>query len=459
MSLLTLGAGLGSFGAGGGGSNSFYMPEVIDLWPQLATSEGGTWSWLGDSSAIFGGFTYGSSGSGVYREWTGYLSAGSYKISTIGATFSNRGILSVVVDGNTEDSTSLDYYAASSVYNVKKTSNAFTVTSGVHTIRLICNTKNASSSDYYILLQAVQLVKQSGSDAITTASNLPHVIDIPLFKTDIPASRVGSWAFLAATAQSFGGVYYQSGSPAVNDEISYEVWAPKGSGNVNVFVTTATIMGIITVYLDGVSLGTIDCYSGSTAYNVVKTLSATVTTTGMHTLRFLVTSKNASASAYYFEPQHAQIIMSSIDSDAISSDGLAPEVANLWPAFMSSNSGGATADPRSTQMYYHDYYSGGGNTDYFQWDGIVLRPGTYRADILHRKTTFSGKSHAVYDGTDYGSIDGYSPGTYSQIGSVSGIVVADTSPHSFKLSTPDKNASASNYYQFITLVRLVRTGA
>lgn len=53
--------------------------------------------------------------------------------------------------------------------------------------------------------------------------------------------------------------------------------------------------------LDGVSQTTgQDWYSGSIAYNVVKTFTLTVLTDGVHTLRGTVNGKNASSSGYRF---------------------------------------------------------------------------------------------------------------------------------------------------------------
>jgi hypothetical protein len=58
--------------------------------------------------------------------------------------------------------------------------------------------------------------------------------------------------------------------------------------------------GIATVYVDGVSQGTIDTYSSGSLLNQIGTLSINIPTDGIHTLTFTVTGKNGSSSGYGF---------------------------------------------------------------------------------------------------------------------------------------------------------------
>lgn len=92
--------------------------------------------------------------------------------------------------------------------------------------------------------------------------------------------------------------YAFQNAAAINDEFSQSFWLEAGTYTLKYTCLTASASGIITWYVDGESQGTVDGYSAGTTYNVVKTLSITVRTSGYHVLRGVTASKNASSSGY-----------------------------------------------------------------------------------------------------------------------------------------------------------------
>ena len=122
-----------------------------------------------------------------------------------------------------------------------------------------------------------------------------HYIEINPHMT--PTSHV-NWNTVAAAASYIMGGYNQS-SNVQNDEISWAVSLDSGTWALEVMHPTTTDAGIITVTIDGTSVGTIDQYSATLTRNV-KTLipGISVAAAGTKTLKFAMLTKNASATAY-----------------------------------------------------------------------------------------------------------------------------------------------------------------
>lgn len=102
------------------------------------------------------------------------------------------------------------------------------------------------------------------------------------------------------TTQNFAYQSYQN-SPANGDIRDFRFFLPAGSYTLNVLTSTQNARGKVEVSIDfGSVLATWDLYSASSVFNVVQTLGITISTTGVHTLRFKVNGKNASSSNYFF---------------------------------------------------------------------------------------------------------------------------------------------------------------
>ena len=108
----------------------------------------------------------------------------------------------------------------------------------------------------------------------------------------------GTWGWNTQASQLFAGTYYNS-SNAQNDRIDYAVSLSAGTYSfILSFYATAT-GAILTLLLDGNSVGTIDTYSGSNQYNQRGTITGiAVSTTGLHTISFKAATRNGSATGW-----------------------------------------------------------------------------------------------------------------------------------------------------------------
>jgi len=109
----------------------------------------------------------------------------------------------------------------------------------------------------------------------------------------------GTWAWASDTDQALGG-WLRNSSNANHDEIRIPFYVPSTDARtLNLRIRTGSQGGIVTVYVDNSSQGTVDFYSSSTGYNVIKTLSITPARAGMNVFKLEVSGKNASSGGYY----------------------------------------------------------------------------------------------------------------------------------------------------------------
>ena len=107
----------------------------------------------------------------------------------------------------------------------------------------------------------------------------------------------GTWIYYTGIVRAYCFVW--SNSPgAQNDEIEYEIEAESGNKTLEILCRIAPTYAIAWVYLDDVYQGQIDQYSDPFQENVMKTLPVTVPSTGTHSLKFKVESKNPLATGW-----------------------------------------------------------------------------------------------------------------------------------------------------------------
>ena len=109
----------------------------------------------------------------------------------------------------------------------------------------------------------------------------------------------GTFVVGTGAGHAFEAWFYNS-SNTLNDEIEYEVYCEAGSKTFELFGKTQNNLGIVTVYVDDVSWGTIDFYSAVQSLNTYHTLTGTVVGNKVHSVKIKVTSKNPASSAHYF---------------------------------------------------------------------------------------------------------------------------------------------------------------
>ena len=117
-----------------------------------------------------------------------------------------------------------------------------------------------------------------------------------------------NWDTRTQTTSAIGNGYLNS-TGAQNAEVTFNVALAAGTWKLKILYAASTGGGIYTVSLDGSSIGTIDCYNGSTTYNNVGTISGfTVSAPGIYALNFKMATKNASSSNYFAFLQHVALL-------------------------------------------------------------------------------------------------------------------------------------------------------
>lgn len=109
----------------------------------------------------------------------------------------------------------------------------------------------------------------------------------------------GTWGLVGDVDQALG-CYLRNSSNSKNDEIRIPFYVPStDSRTLNLRIRTGSQGGIVSIYVDSSLQGTVDFYSSSTGYNVIKTVSISPARAGMNVFQLEVTGQNASSSGYY----------------------------------------------------------------------------------------------------------------------------------------------------------------
>jgi len=109
----------------------------------------------------------------------------------------------------------------------------------------------------------------------------------------------GTWSLSTYTDQYLGCLLYNS-SNSFDDEIAIPCFVPSTDARtLNVRCMTNIHSGIFRVYVDDQLQGTIDFYSSSTQYNVIKTISITPVRAGINVISLLAFDSNPSSDGVY----------------------------------------------------------------------------------------------------------------------------------------------------------------
>ena len=135
----------------------------------------------------------------------------------------------------------------------------------------------------------------AGDDSrFTDRSFLPATIMVPAVVA--PSATSGAWTQAYTAGQMFGVA--ASGPNTQNAYIEWPVSLAPGTYTLRFIHSKNTNMGIATVSLNGSSVGTIDCYAGSSTSNNVTDLTGITVAGGTTLVRFTAATKNASSSGY-----------------------------------------------------------------------------------------------------------------------------------------------------------------
>jgi hypothetical protein len=136
-----------------------------------------------------------------------------------------------------------------------------------------------------------------GVDGVDGAGVDPWMVDINVFAT--PAANT-NWNALSGNDSTWLFGYLLQSSGAQNAEASWPVSLSAGTWTIEFMSRKSTNIGIYTVSIDGVSVGTVDGYAASPASNQRSSITGiAVTPSGVKTLNFKMATKNASSSSYF----------------------------------------------------------------------------------------------------------------------------------------------------------------
>ncbi len=281
----------------------------IDVFQQAKsnTNWGGSYT---ETSMVLNGHRQSSAAQNDSVEWDISLAAGTWEIELLHTTLNTNGVYHVMLDGN--EVGTIDSYSASQTASVRSTiTGVEVVRTGRHELQLKMASKNASSSQYYARLQHVQFrctARHEGSgrhgnriagrrvSAQWPSRLAPDWIDYvaPLTASDdLNTNNTSGDA-------NYINRYSRTSSSAQNDWIEFWLVLKAGTWDFELLHHKDSNRGIYAVSLDGVALGTIDGYAGSTTLNQRDSLSGiAVSRSGVHKLRLTMASKNASSSLYY----------------------------------------------------------------------------------------------------------------------------------------------------------------
>jgi hypothetical protein len=131
------------------------------------------------------------------------------------------------------------------------------------------------------------------------AGSAPDFPDAASFFVDEATKTVGNAFTLTLDALERYGWWQYQNSAANGDTWEKKIFLKAGTYTISVLGMTAPSRGIQEVFIDNVSVGTIDWYNASLVYNQVKTIAGvTVTGDGRHTFKSVINGKNASSSDY-----------------------------------------------------------------------------------------------------------------------------------------------------------------
>jgi chitodextrinase len=246
----------------------------------------------GASNGEYGRLQSGAAGHGITYT-ANVASAGTYNIKVGMRKAANGATVKLLVDGVQLGGTH-DLYAASAAFAKLDFGDVTLSQAGNHTFRLVVTTKNTSSTGYEISTDYIELDPILVTRYETEDLSVSGIINNHLTQTEAGASN-GKYTRLESGAAGHGVTYTANVTEA-------------GTYNVRVGVRKSDQSATIKLLVDGVQLGgTFDLYAASAEYTALDFGDVLLSTTGQHTFRFVVTTKNTSSSGYYISTDYIEI--------------------------------------------------------------------------------------------------------------------------------------------------------
>ena len=103
----------------------------------------------------------------------------------------------------------------------------------------------------------------------------------------------GTWVFSKEDGSLLNGFYYNE-TNAQNDRIDYKAYLAAGTYTVSLLYKKLAGAAIITVLIDGVSVGTVDAYGGTVYNNLGTIANVVIASSGLKTISLKAATRNAS---------------------------------------------------------------------------------------------------------------------------------------------------------------------
>ena len=277
---------------------------------------------------------------------------------------------------------------------------------------------------------------------------------------------------------------------AQNATISWDVTLTAGTWKIAVRFPAAADQGIITVNLNGSSQGTIDTYGtgGGPVNWSYGEVTATVTTTGRHTVELKMATKNGSSTSYYGRISRVTFYRTAMTAtwtnpmadsfyvgEALTStilnrqlrdnlnargEGQRNQLINVFSTPKTQKGWDVTTQNSVNSSY--PYLQAFGTTGdyvggyYISWD-VPLTAGTWSLFMWARQQAQNGIMTVTLDGVTLGTLDWYAASAAFAQQSIAGWTVSESDVRELRLESSTKTASSTGFNQVLASILLRRT--
>ena len=236
---------------------------------------------------------------------------------------------------------------------------------------------------------------------------------------------------------------------------SWKVLLKEGAWTFGLVHTKQNACGIHTVKLNGVTIGSIDAYTGSLIRNAYGSIAGVIVPTrGVYTLEISTLTQNASANGSYLQYLHHITLIRTADLPLMA-------YHEDWPGWSAADvvsPGSLGRLPTSAELGGGYGYQAGTLNALYSYQADVAA-GTYTLTVVERRDANTAIATVTIDGSVIGTWDGYSAAqTHNNVTTFSGIALT-AGNHMIQFQALSKNASAGGYYLGIQWLSLDRTGA
>jgi hypothetical protein len=293
--------------------------------------------------------------------------------------------------------------------------------------------------------------------------------------------------------------FTQSGTPAVGDYLQFTLPSvAAGTYTVDLYYRSNNNRGINQASIDGVNIGTTDEYATSMVNLMLSSLGSTMLTAGSHTIRFTITGKNTSSTAYHMTVDKivlTQTACTSTGTTTLTGTGTSTATttangtvtattlgtttgtttgtgtvtqtatatstatgsctsattseAEVLPRSCSGGAGCSVSADLSDSGGQHVNFTTSSSTavgDYQEYTLPSVAAGTYTVDFYYTSGTSRGINQASIDGVNIGGpTDEYAGAQAYQVVSHLGSTTLTAGSHTIRFTMTGKNASASWY--------------